>query len=157
MNEPEILFRTSVSDQWIDYNGHMTEYAYALVFGLATDALARQLSISSEYRERTGCTIYTLASQINFVQEVTQDTELEVDLLVLDATDSIIHVFQSMYDAQHRLKATYEGLIAHIDQRPLPKVAPFPAWVQAMVGDMQERHAANKKHARAGLPIAIRR
>jgi acyl-CoA thioesterase FadM len=157
LNEPAIIFRTTVAEQWIDYNNHMTEHAYSLVFGQAIDAFVRQHGIGRDYCERTGCTVYTLTSQINFVREAKLGVGLEVDLLMLDAADSVMHVFQTMHDPQRQLKATYEAVIAHVNQRPHPKVAPFPPNVQQAFRDLQRRQAILGRPARAGLSVGIRR
>jgi acyl-CoA thioesterase FadM len=154
---PTTIFRTRVSEQWIDYNDHMTESAYSLVFGQAIDAFVTELGIGRDYRDRTGCTVYTLTSQINFVREARLGTDLEIDLRMLDVAESVIHLFQSMYDTQRQLKATYEAVIAHVDQRPRPKVAPFPAHARIAFQELRQQHAAYALPARAGHAVGIRR
>jgi acyl-CoA thioester hydrolase len=157
VTRPATIFRTTVSEQWIDYNDHMTESAYSLVFGQAIDAFVTELGIGRDYRDRTGCTVYTLTSQINFVREARLGTELEIDLQMLDVADSMIHVFQSMYNMRRQLKATYEAVVAHVNQRPHPKVAPFPVHVQTAFQELRQQHAAYDPPARAGHAVGIRR
>ena len=36
---PDPLFKAQVQDDWIDYNGHMNDAAYARVFSLSVDRL----------------------------------------------------------------------------------------------------------------------
>lgn len=37
------VYRTTVKDEWIDYNAHLSEAYYVLVFGFATDAAMDEL------------------------------------------------------------------------------------------------------------------
>ena len=157
VQQPQVIFRTTVTKQWIDYNDHMIEHAYSLVFGEAINAFVLEHGIGRDYCERTGCTVYTLTSQINFIREAKLGTGLEVELQMLDSAESVMHVFQTMYDTQRQLKATYEAVIAHVNQRPQPKIAPFPPQVQESFRDLQQRHTALGLPARAGLPVGIRR
>ena len=157
MNGPPIIFETGVSEDWIDYNGHMTEYAYSLIFGKAIDVFITELGIGRSYCETTGRTVYTLAAQISFVREVTAGMSLEVDLMLLDMADDVIHVFQRMFDTRHELKATYESVIAHVNQRPRPKVEPYPMEILEKMRKMRDRHSAFGWPARAGTPLGIRR
>src|SRR5471032_1847823 len=41
---------TRVRPEWVDYNGHMTDYRYLQVFGEATEALYRRVGIDAAYR-----------------------------------------------------------------------------------------------------------
>jgi acyl-CoA thioesterase FadM len=157
LGSPPIIHRTTVSEEWIDYNNHMTEHAYSLVFGMALEEFIRSHGLGREYCETTGRTCYTLASQIHFVREARGGSLLEIDLLLLDAADNMIHVFQCMYDADRQLKATYEAIVAHVNQRPQPKVEPFPIQVQAAFKEVQSQHAGYGWPARAGVAIGIRR
>jgi acyl-CoA thioester hydrolase len=154
---PPIIFRTTVVEPWIDYNNHMTEYAYLLVFGKAADAFIQSHGIGRDYRHATGRTIYALTSQISFVREAQLGMELEIDLLLLDAAAEFIHVFQHMYDAGRQLRATYEAVFAHVNQHPQPKVEPFPEEVRLTFERLRREHAAFERPRRAGLPVGIRR
>lgn len=58
------LFRETVRPEWIDYNGHMSEAFYVLVFGYATDALMEGTGMGPACRESTGCSMYTVESHI---------------------------------------------------------------------------------------------
>ncbi|NEE34610.1 thioesterase, partial [Streptomyces sp. SID7982] len=53
------LFHRTVRPEWIDYNGHMSEAFYVLVFGYATDAMMIETGLHAGYRESTGCSLYT--------------------------------------------------------------------------------------------------
>jgi len=52
-----IAYRDKVRAEWIDYNGHLSEPFYVLVFGLATTDLMDVTGIDERYREETGCSL----------------------------------------------------------------------------------------------------
>jgi acyl-CoA thioester hydrolase len=64
------VFETRVLMEWIDYNGHMRDSYYGLVFSLAVDALQDEVGLDAEYRERTGCTIYLIEDHKVYLKEV---------------------------------------------------------------------------------------
>ncbi|PKL97622.1 MAG: 4-hydroxybenzoyl-CoA thioesterase, partial [Gammaproteobacteria bacterium HGW-Gammaproteobacteria-9] len=41
MNLP--TYRTTISTEWVDYNGHLRDAFYLLIFSYATDALMEHL------------------------------------------------------------------------------------------------------------------
>ncbi|MCV2869292.1 hypothetical protein OEW28_11720 [Defluviimonas sp. WL0002] len=51
-------YRTSVRPEWIDYNGHMQDAYYGLVFSHAVDAFQDEVGFDAAYRKATGCTTY---------------------------------------------------------------------------------------------------
>ena len=51
MSETLPIYRTSVSPSWIDYNGHMGDYAYGIVFSDAATAYMDRIGIDAAYRE----------------------------------------------------------------------------------------------------------
>src|ERR1700726_3322972 len=61
--QPLRLLETQVRPEWIDYNGHMTDWRYLQVFGDATDALLRHAGVDDAYR-RSGRTLCTLESRV---------------------------------------------------------------------------------------------
>ncbi len=54
----------------MDYNGHMSEAFYVLVFGYTTDALLDRIGLDTEGRERENVSIYTVEGHISYIEEV---------------------------------------------------------------------------------------
>ena len=48
-------FDTTVRAEWVDYNGHMSDFLYGYVFGDAMDALYRSVGIDDATRRKDGC------------------------------------------------------------------------------------------------------
>ena len=55
---PLQIHATTVLPQWVDYNGHLSEWAYLLIFGDTADAFFRLVGIDEAYRA-TGGSLYT--------------------------------------------------------------------------------------------------
>ena len=49
----ELIYRTALAPEWIDYNGHLRDAYYGLIASYACDALMDRLHMDAAYRERT--------------------------------------------------------------------------------------------------------
>lgn len=136
------LYRTTVRDEWIDYNGHLSEAYYVLIFGFTTDQLMDSLGMDAAYRERTGCSLYTVEAHIRYLLEVPGNAEVTVTPRIIVAGEKKLHLAYEMY-CQGQLVATEEILALHVggDQ---PAAQPFPA-------DVAER-IAHAQHAGEPVP-----
>jgi acyl-CoA thioester hydrolase len=70
---PFTEFSCGVPEWAIDYNGHMNDSAYAKVLTDANEAFLDALGLSEAYRERTGCSMYTVEITLKFLHEVSHD------------------------------------------------------------------------------------
>lgn len=58
---PKLLqYHDTVRDEWIDYNGHLSEAFYVLVFGDATTNLMEHVGIDERYRTENDASLYTV-------------------------------------------------------------------------------------------------
>ena len=80
------VWREPVQDAWIDYNGHLSEPYYVLVFGHATDAVMDELGLGPEYRSAHDASLYTVEAHVRYLAEVAAGSELEVRSSVIGAT-----------------------------------------------------------------------
>ncbi|HPQ81398.1 MAG TPA: thioesterase family protein [bacterium] len=79
MRDPiQPAFRERIQADWIDYNGHLNEAFYLLIFSHATDELIDRIGMDAGYREREKRSIYTLETHILYALEVKQGVEVEV-------------------------------------------------------------------------------
>ncbi|GGQ15324.1 thioesterase family protein [Streptomyces mutabilis] len=140
------LFHSTVRPEWIDYNGHMSEAFYVLVFGHATDALMIETGLDSGYRESTGCSLYTVESHIRFLRDVPDGSHLAVRTRVLGAAARKARFVHEMYvmsgpeseptpDAAP--VATTELLAVHVD-RQSGRAAEFPDAVRRRFTELTE-------------------
>ena len=138
---PLALYRTSVKPEWIDYNGHMHEAYYVLVFGNATDAFLDWIGMDGAYRERTQTSLYTVEGHIAYLQEVPLGTNLNLATTLGAADAKRIHLFHEMTrESDGAALATYELLALHVDQAG-PRVTPMPAPILDKVADLAKAQA----------------
>jgi acyl-CoA thioesterase FadM len=85
------IYRTGIAPEWIDYNGHLRDAYYGLIVSYAIDALMERIGLDAPYRERTGCTLYTLEMHIHYLREIKASDTVMVDVRVLGADRKRIH------------------------------------------------------------------
>ena len=148
---------TRILPEWIDYNGHLMDGYYFVAFSDATEAVLEALGFGPTYRERTGCTIYTVEGHLTFRREVSVDAVLSVATQVIDHDAKRIHVVHDMSDAStgERL-ATAELMFIHVDQST-GKVASMPDAQAASVAAMAKAHAGLERPPDVGRSVGIRR
>ncbi|QCU79625.1 thioesterase (plasmid) [Citricoccus sp. SGAir0253] len=117
-------YRCRVQPAWIDYNGHMSEAFYVLVFGHATDQVMDQIGLDEEYRQSTGHSLYTVEAHIRYLAETSLDTELTITSRLVGAGPKKLHLAHEMH-AGDTLISTEELLALHVDQQS-GRSAPFP-------------------------------
>ncbi|MGH6875085.1 MAG: thioesterase family protein [Aestuariivirgaceae bacterium] len=115
---PEV-YAIRVPAEWIDYNGHMGDFAYNAAFSRAADGLYELFGLDPGYRETTHCTIYTLETRTGFYQECKFGDALTVDCQILDMDEKRVHMFLRMYRAGTKdVVAVQEALIMHMHREP---------------------------------------
>ncbi|BDH13644.1 thioesterase family protein [Streptomyces hygroscopicus] len=138
------VFHQTVQDDWIDYNGHLSEAYYVLIFGFATDALMDAAGLDAAYRDRTGCSLYTVEAHVRYLHEVARGSELTVRTTVLGVDGKKLRLLHKMFVGapSGAPVATEELFTLHVDQSagraaPLPDasrayfagaLAPAPPW-----------------------------
>ena len=112
---PLRLYRAPVEPEWVDYNGHMTESAFLLAAGWASDALFRYVGDDEAYRA-SGNSFYTAETHILFLKEATLDQMIGFDTYVLGVDDKRLHFVHVLVDAAtgERL-CTVEQMLVHVD------------------------------------------
>ncbi|MBA0053974.1 thioesterase [Streptomyces sp. AJS327] len=133
-------FQQTVRPEWIDYNGHMSEAFYVLVFGHATDMMMAETGLGSGYRERTGCSLYTVEAHVRYLREVEEGAELTVRTRVLGVDSKKLRFTHEMYvgEVDGDPVATTELLGVHVDQGAGGS-APFPDEVRDRFRELVEK------------------
>jgi len=153
---PLRLISPTVSRDWVDYNGHMSESCYLLVFGDQSDAFFRLIGIDEAYRA-SGHSLFTVQTMIFNLAEAHLGDRLDLSLQVLDADEKRLHIFHSMHNAETGLLlATGEQMLVHVDMTA-GRSAPMPPELDARVQAVLAAHADLPRPAQAGRTIAIKR
>jgi acyl-CoA thioester hydrolase len=122
-----VVWREPVQDAWIDYNGHLSEPYYVLVFGHATDAVMDLVGLDRAYCEAHDASLYTVEAHVRYLGEVAAGSDLEVRSSVIGATGKLLWIWHELR-VDGRLCATEEVLGVHVVGR---SAAPFPDEVAA--------------------------
>ena len=150
------LLTVTVGPDWIDYNGHMNDSAYAVVFSMAVDQLMVNLGIDEAFRERMRYSIYTLETHLCYLQEAHKDQVLQVDLQLLDYDSKRLHVFFTLKNEQGDRLATSEQMLMGMDTES-GRPAPFPAAIATTIDEFGQAHQHLEKPNEAGRKIGIHR
>jgi acyl-CoA thioester hydrolase len=156
IDAPLRLHQATAPPEWLDYNGHMSEWCYLLLVGDAADAFFRYVGIDEAYRA-AGHSLYTAETHLHHLREAALGDRLEVPLQVLDVGPKSLHLFHSVRDqATGEPVATAEQLLVHVDMAA-GRVVPMPAALHGRVEAIREAHAALPRPAEAGHVMGIRR
>jgi acyl-CoA thioester hydrolase len=148
-------WRGTVLPEWTDYNGHLRDAYYLLVFSMATDAMMDMIGLDEAGRAATGHSMFTLESHINYLLEVKQGTAVEVHTQVLGADTKRLHVFHKLFVAgTDTLLSVNEQMQLNVEMSG-PRAAPFAPTVLPRVQAMAAAHAGLPRPGYAGRSIAL--
>lgn len=156
MTERTFSMEARVRKEWVDYNGHMNDAAYAQVFSLGVDAFMDWIGLDAEARSEHRYTIFTLETHICFLKEAHEQEALQLNVQLLDKDAKRLHVFYEMRNEQGELLATSEQMLMGMDTNQ-GRPAPFPAKVQASLNTLWESHKDQEKPKQAGRKIGIKK
>ncbi|MGH3631600.1 MAG: thioesterase family protein [Sciscionella sp.] len=121
MAEP-LSYRDTAREEWIDYNGHLSEPYYVMVFGYATTHLMGIVGLGENYRAATGGSLYTVEAHVRYLREVGAGADLLVTTSVLSVGAKKLRFCHEMRSSG-TLVATEELLALHVVRGG---TAPFP-------------------------------
>lgn len=157
IDAPLCLHRPRVLWDWVDYNGHMSESCYLLVFGDNSDAFFRYIGIDESYRDQGGHSLYTAQTHIHYVKEVAQGEPLRLTLQLLDLDARRIHMVHSMYHADSGdLLCTGEQMLVHVDMAK-GRASAMPDFLYARLQAILQAHSTLPAPPQVGRPMGIRR
>ncbi|HDS1779902.1 TPA: thioesterase family protein [Pseudomonas putida] len=120
-----ITYRTTVPEDWVDYNGHLRDAFYLLIFSYATDALMERIGLDADSRGQSGNSLFTLEAHINYLHEVKLGTEVWVQTQIIGFDRKRLHVYHSLHRAGFdEVLAASEQMLLHVDLAG-PQSAPF--------------------------------
>ena len=111
--DPLCTWTEEVRDEWIDYNGHLSEAYYVLVLGHATDEVMSSVGLGPDYRAAAGASLFTVEAHIRYLDEISRGSTLEVRSWVIGATGKLLWIWHELY-AAGTLRATEEILGLHV-------------------------------------------
>ncbi len=147
-----LRYASSVRPDWIDYNGHMSDFRYTQLFGEATDALYRRVGIDDAYRN-AGHMFYSVESHVTHGGEAKSGEPLLVDTRILSVDDKRLHLFHRLQrGAGGATIATGEQMHVHVDNKAA-RAAPIGAEVRARLEALCAAQATLPRPPEAGRHI----
>lgn len=154
---PLCLHAPTVLPDWVDYNGHMSESCYLLVFGDNSDAFFRFIGIDESYRDLGGYSLYTVETHIHHVREVAQGELLRLSLQLINHDEKRVHILHTMtHDATGDVLATAEQMLVHVNMAQ-GRSADMPGYLQDRLNAIAKVHAVLAAPKSLGKPMGIRR
>jgi acyl-CoA thioester hydrolase len=157
--KPIELSETVVRTEWLDYNGHMNDAAYATVFSRAVDIFMDHVALDAAIRRATGHTLYTVQNMIHYFKEAHLATPLSVSGRILEFDRKRVRLWLEMIAGPTGpLLAASEQLLISIDQSPgPPRVSNWPPMTLARLEGFAKTHAQISLPAQAGQGIRLSR
>ena len=155
---PLDVYETTVAGDWIDYNGHMNDAAYALVFSRSVDALMDRIGLDAAARRSTGQSLYTLQMMLHYFREAREGERLAVTCHLLEHDDKRLRVWLEMFDAKGEKLAASEQLLMSVALADgAARAVSWTFETEAALDALQKLHAAMPHPAEAGAGIGLKR
>jgi acyl-CoA thioester hydrolase len=149
------LHRAVVLPAWVDYNNHLNDGYYTVIFSDATTALMARIGLGPAEREATHCTLFTVEMHTNYLLEVKGGVEVRVDTQILGHDAKRLHVFHTMHRGEAADPvATNEQMLLHMDMTG-PKVAPFQPNALAKIEAIAKAQTGLPRPKNAGRSINL--
>jgi len=150
-----VIYRTTVVPAWVDFNGHLRDGYYMVLFSSAVDALMDLAGLDDAGRKAIGHSWFTLEAHINYLHEVKQGAVVEVRLQVLGVDAKRLHVCLSLHPAgQTTVMAVSEQMLLNVDMSG-PRATPFAPQVAAYLQPLAAQHAHLPRPAQVGRVMAL--
>jgi acyl-CoA thioester hydrolase len=152
------LYGTPILADWIDYNGHLRDAYYGLIFSQSTDALMDRIGLDAAYRARTGCTLYTVEMHLHYLQEVKATDVAEVGMRILGVDAKRIHLaLELSCKGKSGVAAAAEVMLLHVRQHEGGvSTATFPTDIGAALAALKAQSETLGSNAPASRRMELR-
>jgi acyl-CoA thioesterase FadM len=148
-------YRTTVQAAWIDYNGHLNDAYYSLIFSEANELFLDALDLSSSYREASGRSLYTAELHLRYLREAVLGQQMQVETVLIDADSKRLHVHDRLLAGENEI-ATAECLYLNVDQHT-GRVVAFDEVRLATVAATRASHSTLDRPDHLGRGVWARR
>lgn len=153
---PFSTYSTVVREEWLDYNGHMHDASYGIVFSDANEELFAALGLSVDYSATARASLYTVECHIRYLAECSLGQPLRAATIVVAADARKVRLYTELLHEDGRLAATGEFLYLHVDTA-LGATTAMPTDRHDRVQDMLGAHAGLPRPSHLGLGVGAPR
>ena len=155
---PLDVYATTVAGDWIDYNGHMNDAAYGLVFSRSVDAPMDRIGLDAAARKRTGQSLFTLQMMLHYFREAHEGDKLVVTCHLLEHDDKRMRVWLELFDDEgERLAASEQLLLSVSLAAGGAHAAPWTHETLAAIEALRKLHASMPHPPEAGAGVTMKR
>jgi len=155
MPETLLTYETPVIADWVDFNGHLRDGFYMVLFSYGVDGLMDQIGLDEAGREATGHSLFTLEAHVNFLREVKLDAQVQVYCQVLGHDAKRLHVGLALHiEGNDTVMAYSEQMLLSMDMGG-PRASPFVPTVAARVQMLATAHRSLPRPAYVGRVISL--
>jgi acyl-CoA thioester hydrolase len=148
----------TVVGEWVDYNGHMNDAAYALVFSRAGDALTDRLGLNAATRKRTRQSLFTLQVMLHYFKEAKEGDAFSVSCHLLEHDDKRMRLWLDMTaKGGERLAASEQLLISVELGDEGSRVVPWSHETKAALDALAKAQSGLPHPPAAGAGVALKR
>ena len=152
------VLEATVISEWVDYNGHMNDAAYALVFSRAGDALMDRIGLDASARKRTGQSLFTLQVMLHYFREAKEGDAFSVSCHLLEHDDKRMRLWLEMTaPGGERLAASEQLLISVALGEAGSRAAPWAHETKAALDALAKAQGGLAHPPAAGEGIALKR
>ncbi|WP_374832428.1 thioesterase family protein [Paenochrobactrum pullorum] len=106
----------TVLPDWVDYNGHMADHAYGLVFSHAGNAYLEHHHLGAAYLKAEKATFYTLENRIGYFKECYQGDKINVSVQLIGLDKKRVRFLLEMKNKDNEVLALSEQWLMHVSQ-----------------------------------------
>jgi acyl-CoA thioester hydrolase len=152
------LYRDTVRPEWVDYNGHLRDAFYMVVYSFAVDVFMDRIGLDDATRRSRNRSIFTLEAHVNFLHEIKEGMAMRVDGTVLGVDSKRIHLYMEMFsDTRHEPVSASEQMLLFVDTTGRAKSAVFDADIAARISSLRGDIPTARYAGRVmGLPSVTR-
>jgi acyl-CoA thioester hydrolase len=152
------VLEATVVSEWVDYNGHMNDAAYAIVFSRSVDALMDRVGLDAATRKRTGQSLFTLQVMLHYFKEAKDGDALAVTCHLLEHDDKRMRVWLDMTaSGGERLAASEQLLISVAQAEGSARAAPWAFETRAALDALARAQSGLPHPPAAGVGVALKR
>jgi acyl-CoA thioester hydrolase len=152
------VLSATVLAEWVDYNGHMNDAAYALVFSRAGDALMDRIGLDAAARKQSRQSIYTLQMMLHYFKEAKEGDAFSVSCHLLEHDDKRMRLWLDMTSpAGERLASSEQLLISVAQGEGGTRAAPWRNETKAALEALAKAQSDLPHPPGAGAGVALKR
>jgi acyl-CoA thioester hydrolase len=152
------VLEATVVSEWVDYNGHMNDAAYAIVFSRSVDALMDRVGLDAGARKRNRQSLFTLQMMLHYFKEAKEGDALAVTCHLLEHDDKRMRVWLDMTSSGgERLAASEQLLISVAQGEEGARAAPWGHETRAALEALAKAQSGLPHPPSAGAGVALKR